>query len=323
MVIVSQRRILLTLIDNIVWVIAIGFFIFFSLMLGNIFFNLTNLHFILYLSSIIGLLVLAEGIALISGNFDLSVAQITGLTAVVNGVLIINGLPGEVAIFSIILIGAGLGAVNGFFVGKMGLNPFLVTLSTFLMFDWLTFIIRKTSILSLPDIYMLPGSGKVGGIYMAILIFFATVIILFYILRKTTFGNHIYATGGNPAASKMCGINTGNIVFWVFVIAGALSGLSGLLYTGYAGAVTSTLADGQVFMAFAGAIIGGISLAGGRGKATGAVGGVILLGIIDAGLMMMMISPEVQGYFTGLLVLAAILINRFMEKQRNRMLMPR
>lgn len=321
---ISRKKIQLRLINNIVWLLALGFFLVFSLVLKGMFFNLTNLHFILYISSMIGLLVLAESVALISGNFDLSVAQNAGLTAMINAVLIIHlGVPGYVAIPLAILIGAFLGAINGFFIGKMSLNPFLVTLSTYLMYDWLTYVIRQTSILTLPDIYMFPGGGRVGGIYVSILIFVGVISILFLFLQKTTFGNYIYATGGNPEASKMLGINTGNVIFWVFVIAGALSGLSGLLYTGYADAVTSTLADGQVFTAFGGAIIGGIALSGGRGRATDAVGGIILIGIIDAGLTMFMIPPELQGFFTGLLVFIAILINQAREKLRNRILMPR
>lgn len=305
-----------------VWILVVGFFIAFSFYLGDIYLNFTNLSFILYTSSILGLLVLAEGIALISGNFDLSVGQNAGLSVMVVGVLMVHGLPGYFGILAAVLIGAALGAFNGFFVGKIGLNPFLVTLSTYLMFDWTTFVIRKTSILTIPDTFMFLGGGKIGGIYVAIFIFIIAAVFLFFVLKKTTFGNHIYAVGGDPRVSKMLGIDTGNTIFWVFVIAGALSGLSGMLYAGFSQAITSTLADGTVFMAFAGAIIGGISLRGGRGGPMGAVGGILLVGIITAGLTMMMIPPAWQGFYKGALVFVAILINRFRGGLRDRILMP-
>lgn len=320
---ISRKDIALWFIQNFVWLLAVGFFLGFSVALGGIFFNLTNIHFVFYVSSMIGMLVLAESVALISGNFDLSVAQNAGLTAMLTGVLIIKfNIPGLVAIFLTIIIGGCFGAFNGYFIGKRGLNPFLVTLSTYLMFDWLTYVIRQTSIFALPEIYMFPGQGKIGGIYVAIFIFLIAAVLLFLFLKKVPYGNYIYAVGGNPDATEMVGVNAGNVVFWVFVLSGALSGIAGLLYTGYADAITSTLADGKMFMAFAGAIIGGISLDGGRGTATNAVGGIILIGIIEAGLTMMMISPQMQGFLKGVLVFVAILINQFRTRFRRNLLMP-
>lgn len=319
----NQKNLKLRLLNNMVWILAIVFFLAFSLSLGNVFFNFNNIHFIFYVASMLGLLVLAESVALISGNMDLSVAQNAGLSAMIGGMLIIKfGISGYLAIPLIMVVGGALGAINGYFIGIKRLNPFLVTLSTFLMFDWMTYVIRKTSILTLPDAYMFPGGGKIGGIYVAIFIFAVVTAVLFIFLRKTKFGNYVYAVGGNSKAADMLGINTGRVLFWVFTLSGALSGLAGLIYTGYAEAVTSTLADGEVFMAFGGAVIGGISMNGGRGNATNAVGGVILIGIIQAGLTMMMISPELQGFFTGLLVFVAILLNQFRETLRNKILMP-
>ncbi|MFP4646694.1 MAG: ABC transporter permease [Candidatus Acetothermia bacterium] len=320
---ISGKDIALWFIQNFVWLLAAIFFAVFSVTLGRTFFNFNNLHFIFYVSSMVGMLVLAESVALISGNFDLSVAQNAGLTAMLTGVLIIRfNIPGLVAIFLPIIIGGFLGAFNGFFIGRRGLNPFLVTLSTYLMFDWLTHVVRQTSIFALPEIYMFPGQGKIGGIYAAIFVFLIAAILLFLFLKKATYGNYIYAVGGNPDAAEMVGVDSGNVVFWVFVLSGALSGIAGLLYTGYADAITSTLADGKMFMAFAGAIIGGISLNGGRGTATNAVGGIILIGIIEAGLTMMRISPQMQGFLKGVLVFVAILINQFRTRFRRKLLMP-
>ena len=93
------------------------------------------------------------------------------------------------------------------------------------------------------------------------------------------------------------------------------------LYTGYMGVATSNLADGTVFMAFAGAVIGGVSLTGGRGSILNALGGTLLLGIIEAGLTMMAIDPAWQGTFTGVLVLVAILLNQSRQILRDRILM--
>jgi len=320
---INTEKLKLYLIDNMVWIIVIGVFIFFSIIRPRTFLTFQNIHFIFYVSSMIGFLVFAEAICLISGNFDLSVGQIAGFSAMVTAVMIIKtGIPGYFGILLIILIGGCCGAFNGFLVGKIHLNPFLVTLGTYLMFDWLTMVVRRGSVLSLPAVYLAPGGSCIFGIYIAIFVLLGGAFILSIILSKIRWGSNIYSIGGNIEAARRCGINVDNVIFSVFTVAGMLSGISGLLYTGYMGVATSNLADGTVFMAFAGAVIGGVSLSGGRGSILNTLGGTLLLGVIEAGLTMMAIDPAWQGTFTGALVIIAILINQTRKVLRDRVLMP-
>ena len=233
-------------------------------------------------------------------------------------------LPGWSGVILVVLIGALLGSVNGFFVGKVGINPFLVTLSTFLMYNWLTFAINRGAISNVSSALVFLGGGQVLGIFFAIFVMLAVCLCLGFILTRTRFGGYVHAMGGNSEAAKTLGISLPWMNFWVFTIAGALAGLSGLLYIGYLKSIPSTIAGGDdIFLAFAGAIIGGVSLKGGEGTMTGALGGVLLLGIIDTGTAMTLINPAVRGFLNGLILLGAILINKYRVELRDRILIPK
>ena len=323
--IIGVQRIKLMLVDYMIWLIIAGIFIFFSCTIPR-FFTFKNILFTLYVVSPLGLLVFGEAVCLLGGNMDLSLSQNAGLTAMIVGVILVDWatwLPGWTGIILMALVGAGLGAVNGFFVGRVKINPFLVTLSTFLMYNWATYYLRRGAIVKLPGALLIPGGGRIGGVFIAIPILIGMAIFLYFILDHTRFGSHIRAIGGNSDAANMLGINVGNTHFWIFTIAGALAGTAGLLYTGYLKCIPSTIAEGDIFLAFAGAIIGGISLGGGRGSAIGALGGVILMGIIDAGCTMTAMEPALRGVLNGFILLAAILINKTRANLRDRILMPK
>ncbi len=271
----------------------------------------------------LGFLALGEAIVLITGNLDLSLAQNAGLSVMVGGSLLLynDWMSGWLGIVIVLTVATVLGMINGLMVGGFGLNAFLATLVTYITFDWATFLIRRASIVALPDSFFITNSS-IGGVHLAIPIFIIAAIVLHLVLTRTRFGIHIYSVGGNPETTKMMGINTSSTQFWAFTIAGTLAGVSGLLFVGYASTVSTTIAQGEIFNAFAAAIIGGISLKGGRGKILGALGGVILLGILDTGLTMLAVSPEIRGILTGIVLFAAIVINLVMESLRDKILMP-
>jgi len=138
---VNLERIKLALVDHMIWLIIAAVFIFFSCSIPN-FLTLRNILFLMYVASPLGLLVFGEAVSLLSGNMDLSLSENAGFTAMLVGVILVDWapwLPGWTGIILMALVGAGLGAVNGFFVGKVKINPFLVTLSTFFIYDCMTY----------------------------------------------------------------------------------------------------------------------------------------------------------------------------------------
>lgn len=307
-----------------IWPINIALFIIFSIISPGSFFTLTNLHYILYASTFIGLGVLAQGIVLISGNFDLSLGQMIGFTSIAGGSIVfslnISGmLAGVVGIILVIGIGTLLGVVNGLLVGKLKLNAFLATLATYMIFSWGALMIRTSVIYDLPDLLLVLGGSKIAGIWTAIFVFFLIAIILHFVLNHTRFGSNIFAIGGSSTASIMCGINRDRVILYTYALAGLLVGFGSLLWIGYLSCVPPEIGNGSIFTFFAGAIIGGVSLRGGRGKVSGMIGGVLFLGIVSTGLTMAGLRPEAIGTLTGILVLAAIGFYSLREKFRGRL----
>lgn len=320
------RRIELALVDNLIWVILLGAIIASGVMLGTRFLSLSTLKFIVYSSAKSGLIVFAAAVCLLSGNFDLSVGQMTGFLAMANAMLLTVWVPGLswlLGIITILAMGATCGALNGFFVGKLRLNPFLVTLGTYMVFYGGTLMISLHTIsVGFPPEYLAVGGGSIGPVPIALIVFMSVALLLHFMLKNTRFGSNLLSVGGNADSARMAGIKTGNVVFWTYVLSGVLCGIAGLLYTGYLGAATPGLADGTLFMACAGAVIGGISLAGGRGSIIGAMGGILLIGVVEASLTMLRIPPEEVQVFFGALVIVAILVNMFQRRMRDKILVP-
>jgi ribose/xylose/arabinose/galactoside ABC-type transport system permease subunit len=279
--------------------------------------------FILYSSLPLGLLVFGEGICLMSGRLDLSIAQMTGFVAMLSALILtkwVPGIPAPLDVLVPVLLGAACGFFNGFLVGVLSLNPFLATMGTFIAFDGATLLLQSYPIYEgFSDFYL-----ALGGIdYVAIPIALILLVILQIVLVATRFGTHIYAVGGNADSSKMLGINPNRMYVAIYTLSGVFAGLSALFYTGFLHAVPPGLADGNVFLAFAGAIIGGISLEGGRGSMLNAFAGVLFLGVVEAGLAMFNVSPFLRKVIYGVLVILAILLNRYRNTLRDRILIPK
>ncbi|MHA1687089.1 MAG: ABC transporter permease [Candidatus Heimdallarchaeaceae archaeon] len=311
---------------NFEWIIDFATFAFFGILIPG-FFTFNNFVYLLSISSMIGILVLGQSICLLAGNFDMSLAQTAGLSVLITGLLFTrwmpNCFPAALAIPFTIIIGALLGAVNGFFVGKLRMNSFLITLSTYLVYMFMKYYLLLVPLrrFELPYTFMILGS-KVGVLYIDILVFLVLAVFLYFFLTRTSFGFWVYASGGDYETAKVLGIPTRNVIFATYAIAGAIAGIAGLVYAGFSGAITNSLCNGEVFWSFAGAIIGGISLRGGRGSIVGAVGGSIFIGIIDVGTTLLEVPPTLRNVVKGLLVLVAILVDRWREKTLIKLLTP-
>lgn len=313
------------LIDNFIWVLLVATTIAFGIINGTQFFNVSNLQFIVFSSVMLGFLVIAEGICLVSGNFDLSVGQAAGFAGMFNAMLLSTWapwMPWYLGIATILLVGAVIGAVNGYFIAYMDLNPFLVTLGTFFILQYATLELSLNPVSDLPDAYLAIGGDSIAGVPISIFLLVIAGAIIHVLMRHSRFGSNIYSVGGDPEAASRVGISTTRTIFFVFVLSGVLSAFAGLLYTGYLSSATPGMADGDVFLAFAGAVIGGASLSGGRGSVVNMIGGALLIGVLQAGLVQSGASGNQVFIFFGVLVIVAIIINRYREEKRDDLLTP-
>ncbi len=155
---------------------------------------------------------------------------------------------------------------------------------------------------------------------VAIIIMLVVYVIFHLILQYTTYGRNFMATGGNPKASFIAGIDTRRMVISAFVIAGLLAAVAGLLTAGRQGSVSNTMGNGMVMYAFAGAILGGCSLNGGKGTPLGMLGGTILLGMISNSLTLLGVDVTLVSATQGALIFLAIILDRGRERARNYLL---
>jgi ribose/xylose/arabinose/galactoside ABC-type transport system permease subunit len=326
----DRTRMMLFVLDNLIWPILLVAFVVFSILLPQIFTQYRNIEFLLFTSAGLGAITLAEGICLISGNFDLSVGSVAGFSSMATALVLtqwVPGLPGIAGIPILLAVGGTIGFLNGFFIAKFDVNPFLQTLSTLIIFEGGILVLSTRSVYGLPESYLWLGGGDITlfglmpqGVPIAVFFMLGLFVTVWFVLTKTRFGRSVYAVGGDESSSAEAGIDTDRVVIAVFVISGMLAATGGLLLTGFNGGATPTLGTSQLFPAFTAAVIGGISLFGGRGNVFNALGGVLLLSTIAAGLVMLNIDPQIVQTINGLVLFAAILLYTFVQRLRGRLL---
>jgi len=320
----KSLKIKLFLLDNLIWVIVVVYFLINAIVTPN-FLTYKNLINILYHSAILSMLVLAEGLVLISGHLDLSIDSILAFAPGIAMLLATKWIPGGLSpvtcIIVTLLVGALMGYFNGFMIARVRVNPFLQTLSLEIVLRGLVLFLVPLSIFPLHEIYTFAGSGRIFGNFpVAILIVLAIYLIFHFILQYTTYGRNFMATGGNVRASYVAGIDTKKMIISAFVIAGLLAGVAGLLAAGRQGSVSNTMGEGMVMLAFAGAILGGCSLDGGKGTSLGMLGGAILLGMFSNSLNLLGVQVNLVYATQGALIFVAILLDRYRERERARLL---
>ncbi len=283
------------------------------------FLSSANLIDILGASSALALVVLAESLILISGKFDLSLESTVGLAPAV-GVLLVASqadrgwgvhLPVWLGFLCILLTGAIVGVINGALIVKLRLNAFIVTLAMLIVLRGLLVGVTKgNTLFSVPDAYLYLGAQTVGGVPVSVWLAIAIFIAAGVLLGHHRLGRAIYAIGGNRQAARAAGINVDAISFGVFVAGGVLASLAGLILAGRLGAVSANQGNGMIFTVFAAAVIGGVSLDGGKGTVLGAATGVLLLGVVDNLLTLAQVQTFWIQAIYGVIILLALALAR-------------
>lgn len=311
------------LLEYMIWPILILTAIIIAILVPQTFRNTRTLTLVIYTAVPLGLLVLGESICLLSGHFDLSVGAIAGFSAMFTGILLADCLTcwnlissPYLAIVIILVTGGVIGAANGILIAKIGLNPFLQTLAFLIIFHGAKTALSTQPVRNLPDEYLYLGGNIGPSIGILVLAFVIVTIVMSF----TNFGQSVYAVGSDKESARAVGVNTDRIVIAVYLISGVLAGLAGLMLTGFTTVVSPNIARGMVFPAFAAAVIGGVSLFGGRGKIVGALGGLLLLGLVQAALDLSGVSAPMIEMANGIVLLIAIVLYNTKENIRSRYL---
>jgi simple sugar transport system permease protein/ribose transport system permease protein len=222
-------KIQLAVLDNLVWLLLVLFFLFNAFFTKN-FFSLQNQINILYQTTVVGMLVLAQGIVMMVGELDLSIDSTLAFAPGVAILFLGNSLSPGLLIAATLLAGALIGLFNGLFVAKMHANSFLLTLSTQIVMRGMVLFLIPFSIAGLHPVYSFLGRGKIGPMLPVAVIAMIIIFALFeFLFRKTIFGRKFLLTGGNRQAAFISGINTDMVLIMAFVLAGVLASTAGLI----------------------------------------------------------------------------------------------
>jgi ribose/xylose/arabinose/galactoside ABC-type transport system permease subunit len=301
--------------DRLVWVILAAIIIF-STFASEFFISPRNLKNVFFVQPIgLGLASLGQAFVVISGGIDLSAgAAISFMSCMAAGVMknYPNISPVLVVLF-FILMGAGIGAVNGFIVVSLRVTPIMATLATMNILNGLTLFYTKRTIGGVPSAFRFLSDGRIFGIPFSIIWFLIVLIFCYLVLNKNKVGKHIYSVGSDAEVSALSGINVSQIKFLAFVIGGVLVGLAAAFLTARLGGGGPRIGAFYEITVISAIVIGGISLAGGVGSLFCAVGGVLILTVFANIMNLTDLNPYAQIVFQGLLLITAV---GFYSKQR-------
>ena len=269
--------------------------------------------------SIIGVLSCGMSMVPIGGGFDLSVGSIVGMSAAVAAKMVLMGFGIPLSFVTSLILGAFLGLINGYSIGYIKINPFVTTIATMTIFRGLVLVFSKGyGFRNLPMAFSYLGNSNFFGLPIIGIIFVITVIISYLFLRKSKYGQYIYAIGGNKEASRMSGLNVRLIEAITYIITGACAALGGIMLVSRVNTASPGAGTGYELDAIAACIIGGVKLGGGIGSIAGVVIGLFILGTLTNSMNLLGVSSYVQQIITGLIILAAIGIDSIMKKKQSR-----
>jgi simple sugar transport system permease protein len=304
------------LTNNFIWLAVVGtYFLFVGL--DSRMFRVDAILNVASYSAVLAVVTVGEAFVLLTGRFDLSPGAILGFTAIVGAWLMGNTSAASGAhvspgltIVIMLAIGALIGLFNGAVILGLGANPFIVTLATLIIFEGLTQVITQAqTIYGLPSSYIWLGSAEINRLPVSALFALGLILVCQLVLWYRRFGRRIYAIGGNEKAAFASGIRVKRVILATFVISGTCGAAGGWLLSGQLDAATAQLGQNLIFDVFAAAVIGGVSLYGGKGSMIGVLGGVLLLGEINTGLALMNVSQFMVESIRGFIILAAVVVD--------------
>ncbi len=314
-----SERVLPFVIDNLIWFLLAFVLLLASLFTPN-FVTERNLISILEHSSVLGIMVIGQSLCLLSGNFDLSAESTLGLTGLLGAFLVTAAgapafgsglmLPAIPTLAIMFAVGLIVGWLNGFLITRLKMNNFIVTLAGLIVLRGLTMVVNSGKTIGNIDSSILwLGSARVGVLPFSVWVMLACFVLAYVLTRYTQFGRDLYAVGGNRDAAQASGIDADKRIRQVYIVSGLIAAFAGWMFLGRLGSGVASMGSGMIFEIQAAAVIGGISLFGGRGTIIGALGGVLLLSVISSVLALMQVSTFWYDTIRGLIILFAMLID--------------
>jgi rhamnose transport system permease protein len=263
-------------------------------------------------------------LVIVTGEIDLSVASVVGLSTVLVGVLHEHGLSIPVAALLALLAGLACGAVNGFLVAYVGLPSLAVTIGTLALFRGLAVgLLGTKAVTDYPQKWTDLAKAQIGTTHVPVVmvLFLVLAVVFVLLLQFSTFGRGVYDIGLNDEAAHFTGVDVERTKFVLFLLTGVVSALAGIYYVLRFGSARGDTATGLELQVIAAVLLGGVSIFGGRGKLHGVVAGVVLIGVLSSALRLERITVNWINIIIGVLLIASVVstsVLAWLSRQRSR-----
>jgi ribose transport system permease protein len=278
--------------------------------------DLQNLRNVARDVSLIGIVAVGMTLLVLTGNIDLSVGSVLGVSGIYFAELMVShGASVPAALAAAVLIGALLGMFNGLVVTLVEINPIIVTLATWTAFRGLAFLITDgVPIFGLPDGVRPLGEGLLIGVPVPVWLMLASFAAGWVVLNRTAVGRRIYAIGGNREAARLSGIRVKRITVLLFMTVGAMAGLAGVLATARLESAAPAAGTGFEISVITAVFVGGVSYTGGEGRLGGVFLGVVILGVLQNGMTLNAVQPFIQQVVLGGFLLSAVAFDQALTR---------
>lgn len=284
------------------------------------FLDAANLANIVVQSSSIGIVAAGMTCTLLTAGIDLSVGSTMFVAAAVAGKMILAGMSIPAAIAAALGVGLVAGFINAMLVAYLAMQPFIATLATLFLGRGLALLITETRSLNLPEGFARLGSERVLGVPLPIVTLAVVLTAVHLLLSRTSLGRQIYAIGCSIQASRKAGIDTRRVLASTYIICGVCAAIGGLVSLALLGTVSQTFGYQREFAAVSAAVLGGVSLFGGRGKVfPGVIIGALLIQTVENGLVMLNANPYIYPLTTGIVIFLTVLVDSLRHRQSLKM----
>jgi len=280
--------------------------------------TLANLDNLVRQVAVFAILSIGQLFVILTGGIDLSVGSVLGLSGGVTALLLAAGAPIPLAILAGLLVGLFVGLINGQLVSRLKLPPFIATLGMLGIARGVVLLLTGArTIAPLPDAFNIIANGSILGLPSLFWILILVAIVAAFVLGRTVFGRYVYAVGSNAESSRLSGVPVNVVLIAVYSISGLLAGFAGVLTTSRLGAGIPTAGTGYELQAIAGAVIGGASLSGAKGRTIGAVLGALIMAILANGGNLLGVDPFYLQIAIGLLIILAVYFDNLQGRALN------
>lgn len=282
--------------------------------LNDNFFTVDNILNILRQTSVNAIIAVGMTLVILTAGIDLSVGSVLALCGAFAATMIGLEIPVMIAVPTALLAGAALGAISGIIIAKGKVQAFIATLVTMTLLRGVTMVYTEgrpisTGFTDVADNFSWLGTGYALGIPVPIWLMVIVFASVWYLLNHTRFGRYVYALGGNESATRLSGINVDRVKIGVYAICGLLAALAGLIVTSRLSSAQPTAGMGYELDAIAAVVLGGTSLAGGKGRIMGTLVGALIIGFLNNALNLLDVSSYYQMIAKAVVILLAVLVD--------------